>query len=131
MAKKITAIRKYRPELKRMKTMQTEELMEQLVQRTALTQGAVRQSVYELRDTLLLALRAGQGVRIEGLGIFSPTIRADGRLGISFRADPRMARELNGGTLHAKILNKSSIGKSADELAARWNAEHPDDPVED
>jgi hypothetical protein len=72
----------------------------------ALTQGAVRQSVYELRDTLLMALRDGQGVRIE-------------------------ARELNGGTLHAKILNKGSIGKSADELAARWNAEHPDDPVED
>ena len=117
MAKKITAIRKYRPELKRMKTMQTEELMEQLVQRTALTQGAVRQSVYELRDTLLMALRDGQGVRIEGLGIFSPTIRADGKLGISFRVDPRMLRELNGGTLHSKILNKGSIGKSADELA--------------
>jgi hypothetical protein len=36
-----------------------------------------------------------------------------------------------GPQIHAKILNKSNIGKSADELAALWNAEHPNDPVEE
>lgn len=131
MAKKITAIRTYRPELKRMRTMQTEALMEQLVQRTALSQGAVWQAVYELRDTLLMALRAGQAVKVQGLGTFSPTIRMNGELDIIFRADPRMLRDLNTETLYATILNKDSIGKSADELVARWNAEHPDDPVEE
>ena len=130
MAKKITAIRKYRPEIKRMRTMQTETLMEHLVQRTALSQGAVLQVVYELRDELLMAHRKGQAVKIEGLGTFTPTIRANGQLDVLFRPDPRLLRDLNNKTLYANILNKDSIGKSADELVARWNMEHPDDPVE-
>ena len=54
----------------------------------------------------------------------------DGSFDILFRPDPDMLRQLNDPTqLHAKILNKNNLGKSADDLVAQWNAEHPDDLV--
>lgn len=131
MAKKITAIRKYRPEVERERTMQTPQVVEAIAQRTGLNEGEIRFVVYELRDAILMAHRHGAAVKIEGLGIFTPTIRADGSLDILFRPEPDMLRQLNDFTkFYAKILNKANIGKSADKLAALWDSEHPNDPIE-
>jgi hypothetical protein len=131
MARKITAIRRYRPEIKRERTRQTRQLVEDMARRTTLNEGSIRHVVYDLRDAILQAHRMGQAVKIDGLGTFTPTIHVDGSLGILFRPDPEMLRQLNDRTqFYAKILNKANIGKSADELVAQWNVEHPDDPVE-
>ena len=130
MASKITAIRRYRPEIKRMRTMQTNLMVESIAMRTGLNEGEIRFVVYEIRDALLTAHRIGQAVKIEGLGTFSPTIRADGRFDILFRPDPRLLDQLNHTTkMSATILNKKHIGKSADELVQLWNEEHPEDKV--
>jgi len=132
MARKITVIRKYRPEIKRERTLQIREVMEDMALGTGLNEGTIRFVVYELRDAILRAHRHGQAVKLEGLGTFTPTIRLGGDMDTLFRPDLDMLRQLNDATrFHAKILNKSNIGKSADELIAQWNAEHPDDPVED
>ena len=132
MAKKITAIRKYRPELKRERTRQTPQIVEDIARTTGLNEGEIRFVVYELRDAILAAHHHGQAVKIEGLGTFTPTMHVDGDLDILFRPEPDMLRQLNNPTrLYAKILNKKNIGKSADQLIAQWNKEHPDDPVEE
>ncbi|MFZ5911096.1 MAG: hypothetical protein ACOYYU_13875 [Chloroflexota bacterium] len=132
MAKKITAIRKLRPEIKRERTRQTRQVVEDIARSTGLSEGEIRFVTYELRDVILMAHQVGQAVKIEGLGTFTPTIRADGQFDILFRPDPEMLRQLNDPTRwYAKILNKRNIGKSADELAAQWNEAHPDDPVEE
>jgi hypothetical protein len=131
MAKKITVISKQRPEIKRERTRQMRRVVEGMSMRTGLNEGEIRFVVYELRDTILDAHRSGQAVKIDGLGTFTPTIRVDGSLDTIFRPDVEMLRQLNDTTkFYAKILNKSNIGKSVDELAAQWNAEHPDDPIE-
>ena len=131
MAKKITAIRKYRPEIRREPTKQTQQLVEDIAQRTGLNEGEIRFVVYELRDAILMAHRHGQAVKVEGLGTFTPTIHMDGILDILFRPEPDMLRQLNDSTkFYAKILNKSNIGKSADELITKWNEEHPDNPMD-
>jgi hypothetical protein len=131
MTKKITAIRKYRPEIRRQPTKQTPQVVEDIAQRTGLNEGEIRFVVYELRDAILMAHRQGQSVKIEGLGTFTPTVRMDGNLDILFRPDADMLRQLNDPTkFYAKILNKSNIGKSGDELIAQWNKEYPNDPVE-
>ena len=131
MARKITAIRRYRPEIKRAGTLQTEHILEDIAQVSSLNEGSVRFVIYELRDAILRAHSIGQAVKIEGLGTFTPTIRVDGNLDVLFRPDPGMLRQLNAPTkFYAKILNKANIGKTAEELVAQWNREHPDDPVE-
>jgi nucleoid DNA-binding protein len=130
LAVKITAIRAYHPKLKRLPTMQNDEVVEILVQRTSLSEGELHHVVYSLRDILLMAHRAGQAVKIEGLGTFTPSIR-EGHLDINYRPDSELRRQLNHlHKLHAKIVNKDNLGKSADGLVALWNQEHPDDPVE-
>lgn len=131
MAKKITAIRKYRPEIERERTRQTRKLVEDMARRTNLNEGIIRHVVYDLQDAILQAHRTGQAVKIDGLGTFTPTIRLDGSMDILFRPDPDMLRQLNDRTqFYAKILNKGNIGKTAEELVAQWNFEHPDDLVE-
>ena len=132
MVKKITAIRRYRPEIKRERTRQTSQLIEDMARRTSLNEGIIRHVVYDLRDAILQAHRIGQAVKIDGLGTFTPTIRLDGSLDILFRPDPDILRQLNDrGKFYAKILNKANIGKTADELVAQWNMKHPDDLVEE
>lgn len=132
MAKRITAIRKYRPEIKKKRTRRMPELVRSMSRATTLTEGTIRLVVYELRDTILMAHQSGDAVKFEGLGTFTPTIRMDGELDILFRPDPAMLRDLNDPSkFTATILNRASIGKSADELVAQWNAEHPEDPVDE
>ena len=132
MARKITAIRRYRPEIKRERTRQMPEIVSDMSHSTTLSEGSIRNVVYQLRDAILTAHRRGRAVKIEGLGTFTPTIRVDGNFDILFRPDPDMLRQLHDRTkFHAKILNKANIGKSAYDLVAQWNAEHPDDPVEE
>lgn len=132
MARKITAIRRYRPEINRGPTLQTAEAVREMCRATTLSEGAVYNVVYQLQEVILMAHRDGRAVKINGLGTFTPTIRMDGRFDILFRPDPNVLRQLNDQeNFHAKILNKANIGKSADELVAKWNAEHPEDPVDE
>lgn len=131
MAKKITVIRKYRPEFKHKSTLQMAQVIEHIAQRTGLNTGEILLNVYELRDTIVDAHRNGQAVKIDGLGTFTPTLRLDGSVDVLFRPDVGMLRELNNKELYATILNKNNIGKSTEELVAQWNAEHPEDLVEE
>jgi hypothetical protein len=132
MARKITAIRRYRPEIERMPTRQTQEIIEEMCRSTTLSRGVIRNVVAQLQEVLMDNFHEGRAAKLEGLGTFTPTIRMDGSLDVLFRPEPDMLRKLNAKTqLKAKILNKASIGKSADDLVARWNAEHPEDPVEE
>ena len=132
MARKITAIRKYRPAIERGKTRQMPQIIRQIARSTSLNEGSIRYVIYELRDVILDAHRAGQAVKFEGLGTFTPTVRMDGKLDILFRPDPAMLRDLNDrAQFNAKILNRANIGKTADDLVAQWNAEHPEDLVEE
>lgn len=132
MARKITAIRKYRPEIKREPTRQMRHLVEGIARGTGLSEGEIRFVLYELRDAILEAHSHGQAVKLDGLGIFTPTIRMDGSLDVLFRPEVDLLNKLNDPShFYARILNKSNIGKSADELVAQWNQEHPEDPVEE
>jgi hypothetical protein len=131
MAKKITAIRRYKPEIKRGPTQQTTQIVEDISQRTGLREGEIIHVVAELQDSISLAHRRGQAVKIEGLGTFTPVIRMNGSLDILFRPDVKLLKKLNELKFYAEILNKSNIGKSSKELIAQWNADHPDDPVDE
>jgi hypothetical protein len=54
----------------------------------------------------------------------------DGTINMGYRADVYVKNRLNApAAFKGEIANRESIGKTAAELVARWNAEHPDDPV--
>lgn len=68
----------------------------------------------EMRDQIVEFCRAGRAVKVEGLGIFTPTIDLDGTLAISFRADSAMNYGLNvPGTFSGTIINRECRSASA------------------
>ena len=130
MAPKIKAINAYRPRIEQGNTVQKAELLRSVSRATSLVEGTVDQTIKELRDQIIEFCRSGRAVKVESLGTFAPSMDIDGNLSISFRPDTAFANGLNvPGIFTGTIINRENIGKTSDELVARWNEEHADDPV--
>lgn len=130
MAHKIKAINAYRPRVEQGNTVQKPELIRALSRATSLVEGSVDQTMKELRDQLIEYCRSGRAVKVEGLGTWTPTIGLDGTLDIQYRPDAAFSYGLNvPGVFTGKIINRENIGKTGEELVAKWNEANPQDPV--
>jgi hypothetical protein len=130
MAHKIKAINAYRPRVEQGNTVQKPELIRALSRATSLIEGSVDQTMKELRDQLTEYCRSGRAVKVEGLGTWTPTIGLDGTLDIQYRADTAFSYGLNvPGIFTGRIINRENIGKTGEELVAKWNEDNPQDPV--
>ena len=130
MADRVKAINAYMPKIKLGKRVRTDDVVSFIARSTGLNEGGVRQVLYELRDTVLFYNLQGQAVQLEGLGTYTPVAQLDGTFRIGHRADITLKRRLNvPGEFSGEIENVENIGKTADQLVALWNEEHPDDPV--
>ncbi len=82
----------------------------------------------ELRDQIIEFNRAGRAVKVEGLGTYSPNISLDGTLDLQYRADTAFSNGLNiPGIFTGTVLNRENIGKTGEELVAKWNSQYPED----
>jgi hypothetical protein len=130
MANRIKAINAYLPKLVLGKRAETTDLVEFIARSTGLNEGSIRQVLLELRDAVSFFNVRGQAVSLEGLGTYTPTIDLDGTINVGHRADNALKNRLNTpGAYKGEIQQRENIGTTSDELVARWNAEHPDDPV--
>lgn len=130
MAHRIKAINAYRPRLEQGNTVKQPELIRLLSHGTGLLEGTVDHTIKELRDKIIFYCRAGRAVKVEGLGIWTPSIGLDGQLNIHYRPDPAFIYNLNiPGVFTGTILNREYIGMTSDELVAKWNEDYPEDPV--
>ena len=81
-----------------------------------------------VHHALLSLLRAGQSVRLEGLGLIMPAIDAQGALVVRLKPDRKLRIDVTqSAEFYGKVINRQHIGKNGDALVALWNAE---DPVE-
>ncbi len=132
MASKILAIKTNRPRIDLQPTTHTAQLVEFMAANTGLSTGQVLLVAYQLQDALAVFLGNGNPVKLDGVGTFTPDLRADGTFIVHYRPDVALKRRLNTQTAsRAPLHNKKNIGKSAADLIAQWNADHPDDPVEE
>ena len=131
MASRIRAINAYRPKVKLGKTAQMDELVKYIADRTGLNTGQIIFTLAELHDAIIFFNRLGAGVKLERLGTYLPNIRLDGTFDVQHRLDRGLKNGLNAHAFAGRILNRENIGKTSDELVALWDAEHPDDQVED
>jgi hypothetical protein len=130
MASKIKTIGAYRPRIDLGNSVQKPELLRSISRASNLTEGMVDLVIKELRDQIIEICRSGRAVKVEELGIFTPSIDLDGNLTISFRADTVFANGLNvPGTFSGTILNSENIGKTGEQLVQMWNEQNPDDQV--
>ena len=131
MTSRIRAIQAYRPRVKIERTVQMKEVVGYIAGRTGFNTGEILGVLAELRDAIVFFNQDGYGVKLEMLGTFLPNIRLDGTFDVQYRLDKSLRNGLNQDEFHGTILNRGNIGKTAAELVAQWNEEHPDDPVEE
>ena len=130
MAHKIQAINAYRPRIDQGNTVQKTELVRELSHATSLVEGQISLTMTELKFRLIGYLRAGRAVKVEGLGIWTPTIALDGTISIQYRPDLHFGYELNQpGVFTGTIINRENIGKASEELIVMWNEANPSDVV--
>jgi hypothetical protein len=130
MASKIAAINAYRPRIESGNTVQKPELVRQMSRSTGLVEGSLDLSIKELRDQIIENLRAGRGVKVDGLGTWLPNIGLDGEFDVQYRMDNFLKTSLNTpGTFSGTILKSENIGKTSEELVTLWNNDHPEDLV--
>jgi nucleoid DNA-binding protein len=130
MASQIQAVSTYRPKIKGGTTVGMAQLVAYIASRTGLSDGEVTFVLKELRDAVIFFNRQGQGVKIEGLGTYQPSIKLNGRFDVAHRLDKHIKDNLNApGTFTGEIENRANIGKTAADLVALWNVDHPEDPV--
>ncbi len=130
MAKLLHAIKAYTPRLKMDRRASMKEVVNFMAGRTGLNKGTIAMVLYELKDTLTFFHLAGRPVKLEGLGAYNPKIGLDGEITLSYRIDPELKAELNKPRAYeGEIDNNDMIGKTSDDLIARWNEEHPGDKI--
>jgi len=130
MADKIKAVQAYSPRIEQQSTITMPVVVKFISDRTSLNEGEINLVLLELRDSLAFFTQSGHAVKLDGLGTFAPKIDLKGKISLAHWVDPELKRRLNGpGLFRGKILNKEMIDKTTGALIARWNEEHPDDPI--
>ncbi len=105
------------PRIKLNKPVEKNELIKFINSRSGFVASDIVGMIYELRDVILYYLRNGTPVKLEGIGIFSPSIKLDGAIRIKFRADKELVAELNReNNLKNRITNRKYLGKTLSEL---------------
>ncbi len=133
MADRMMAVKEYMPEVKQQMTVSMKHLVMYLAGRTNINEGAINHMLIELRDAIVYFNSVGQAVKLEGVGTFRPTIKLDGTFNVAYLPDKHIKNKLNDifDGFSGDVKNKDMVGKSIDDLVARWNEEHPDDPIEE
>lgn len=132
MAEKIKAIHTYSPRIKLGITQSMYRLVRFMSARSSLNEGAIMNVLMELRDAIAHHALIGEPTKLDGIGTFTPSVDVAGTIKMNYRADNQLKALLNTpGAFMGDIENKDMLGKSSEDLVARWNEEHPDDPVEE
>jgi hypothetical protein len=132
MARLIQALREYGPKLELVPTAETEAVIEWIVENShVLRRSMVRMMLMEIVEAILYFHGQGIPVRLEGLGIFTPSIDRNGTIRHGYRADAALKKRSNAeGAYKGRIINKECIGLDNAGYKALWDADHPGDPLE-
>ena len=130
MARFIQAIVAFGPKVELGKIVETEELADLLAQRSGLHAGQTLLALSELEATLTHFLRSGRSVRLNGIGIFTPTVGMDGQKRIRYRSGTLLRRILDQGAFRGTVRNAEASKLTPEDYKRLWDEAHPEDPLE-
>jgi len=130
MAHILQAVNQYGPKLDLQKTTALEDVGNWVSMRTSLNKSEVMMVLSEISEAILFYNLMGSPVKLNGVGIFAPSIDRSGTLNINVRLDVALKSGINNhGGYRGAIVNKSRAGLSNAELKELWDADHPEDPL--
>jgi hypothetical protein len=131
MARLIQAIAAYGPKIELTKPVDPATFMKMITKRTTLSSGVVKNVQESEVETLIDFLKEGRPVHT-GIAIFTPIIDLEGNFTVSVRVDKRIISQLNiPGEFKGNVANAENIGKTSQEIGERWNADFPNNMIED
>ncbi len=128
MAKKIQAWGAYGPRIALGDPVTQADFIENIVAATNQSKGSILAVLAEQDVQIEAALRAGRIIHLPNGMHLEPVGKKDGSVEISVRMSPELMRKVNA-AFRGKWINAENIGKTEAEIIARWNAEHPEDPI--
>ncbi len=133
MSKKLPVLSQLRPKIISQDLVDLEKMSGRMSKNTTYNVQEIYSILRLYVDESNKALQAGETVKIDGLVSMTPNMKVGGEVDITLRRDRAAIAGLNNPTLWTadKIANHANLSKSSDELIAMWNADHPDDLVED
>ena len=106
------------PRIKLNRILEKGKLINFINNSSTFSEGDIVGVIGAVKGALLNYLKEATPVRLEGIGIFSPTLKLDGTVNIRFRPDKEFMRNLNSqkDNLRDCIKNKKNVGKTLDDL---------------
>ncbi|MCB8985595.1 MAG: hypothetical protein H6659_17345 [Ardenticatenaceae bacterium] len=130
MANLLQAVNAYGPKLDLNKTAQLDRVVAWMSSRTGVNKSEVMMVLQELHEALIFFASEGTPVKLPGVGTFTPTMNRKGEIRIAFRPDAALKKALrDGDDFVGRMKNKSAASLTNEDLKAKWDAEHPDDPL--
>jgi len=132
MGKMIQAYRRYGPKIQKGASAGHDEVSAYISESTGLDRHEIRMSLGKLQDAILHYARQGRGVKLEGIISLWPTIDTKGVVSLGRRFDSSLKKELaDMEKFVARIENYERRDWGGQEYREAWNAEFPEDPIED
>jgi hypothetical protein len=133
MANKISVMNQLRPRIINQGTVDLEAISGRIGKNTTYNVQEIYSILRLCAEEINAALQEGQTVKIDRLISLTPNMKVGGAVNISVRPDRGAVANLNNPLLWtaAKVANYKNMTKTSDQLVQDWNAEHPDDPVEE
>ena len=131
MANILDAIRACGPRLKLSPTVRIDRLAKWIAMRTGANKGDVLRMSQEFTEAIHYFNSQGMPVKLEGIGIFMPSIDRKGNIKINFRPDSALKKIIKDPADYVGIIqNKSNIGLDNEGYKELWDELYPDNPLD-
>jgi predicted histone-like DNA-binding protein len=105
------------PRIKLSRPVETRQLAQQVNQASTFSVADVYGSILAVAQAMTHALESASPVRLEGIGLFRPSIKLNGKITVKFKPDKQLLMALNQSrTIRVHIQNKKYLGMSLEEL---------------
>ncbi|HBY07474.1 MAG TPA: hypothetical protein DEH22_06695 [Chloroflexi bacterium] len=133
MAKKLAVINQLRPKIISQGVVDRKAMAARVAPNTTYNKIEVDSILQLFVEGVIQALQNGETVKIDDLVHISPQMKVGGQISLGLRADRGLLAGLNNPLLWtgAKVNNYVNLNKTTQALLDQWDAEHPDDLIED
>lgn len=124
----IAVISKLRPRVKRGRTIELDDIADNIAVQSGFDRGDARDMAYKMAREMINQLMLGNFVKLGEIGGFSVSCNKDKELKLSYRPSVEVKNALLT-QFKGEFINGAYAGLDMERMASAWLAEHPEDTV--
>lgn len=121
-------ITKLRPKVKRGRTVDLDNLADEIATQSGFDRGDARDFAFKFAQALVGHLKLGDYVKMGDVGSFSVSCDKDKNLRVNYRTSKQIQDELDR-DFQGEFINAGNTGLDEEGYAQRWLELHPEDAV--